>query len=249
MAKPASSYGQYCPLALAAELLCRRWTLLIVSRLLDGCETFNEIHAGVPRISPSLLSRRLGELVHAGLATREAIPGTKRYRYLPTAATRELDDTVMGLAAWGQRWARDMDVDDLDPAFLAWSMSQRLNPDAMPVGRTVVEFEFSGTPTEFRRFWLVSNDGHADMCLKHPGYETDLLVQADLRCFVEAWRGIRNLKTELRRGSISLTGPPRLKRALPDWLLLSALASYSRQAAGRERQLASHRRKNAGDHR
>ena len=43
-------YGQYCPLALAAELLCERWTLLIISRLVDGCSQFNEIHRGVPRL-------------------------------------------------------------------------------------------------------------------------------------------------------------------------------------------------------
>ncbi|MEM8982638.1 MAG: winged helix-turn-helix transcriptional regulator [Pseudomonadota bacterium] len=241
MPTPTSTYGQYCPLALAAELLCRRWTLLIVSRLLDGCETFNDIHAGVPRISPSLLSSRLSELEQAGLLTREAIPGSKRHRYLPTAATRELDDTVMGLAAWGQRWARDMELDDLDPAFLAWSMSQRLDPDAMPSGRTVVEFEFTGTPSEFRRFWLVTTDGQADMCLKHPGYDTDLLVQSDLRGFVEAWRGIRNLPAEIRRGSIKLTGPTKLKRALPRWLQLSALATYARQAPGNERQRSRRR--------
>ncbi|MEM6498547.1 MAG: winged helix-turn-helix transcriptional regulator, partial [Pseudomonadota bacterium] len=55
----SKSYGQYCPLALAAELLCERWTLLVVSRLIDGCVRFNEIHRGVPRISATLLSKRL----------------------------------------------------------------------------------------------------------------------------------------------------------------------------------------------
>ena len=49
----AHQYGQYCPLALAVELLCERWTLLVVSRLIDGCKQFNEIHRGVPRISPT----------------------------------------------------------------------------------------------------------------------------------------------------------------------------------------------------
>jgi DNA-binding HxlR family transcriptional regulator len=58
-------YGQYCPLALAVELLCERWTLLIVSRLIDGCTQFNAIHRGVPRISPSLLSQRLDQLARA----------------------------------------------------------------------------------------------------------------------------------------------------------------------------------------
>lgn len=233
----SSSYGQYCPLALAAELLCRRWTMLIISRLLDGCTTFNEIHQGVPRISPSLLSSRLSELEHAGLVKRRKIPNGNRHRYEPTEAALDLTDIVDRMAVWGQHWSRDMSTDDLDPAFLAWSMSLRMNSDAMPPGRTVVEFEFSGTPTEFRRFWLVNVDGKVDMCLKNPGYETNLHVRSDIRRFVEAWRGFRDLRVEIRSGKICLTGPRQLIASFPDWLLLSALAPYRRRVNGREHRL------------
>ena len=236
-AKKSSTYGQYCPLALAAELLCRRWTILIISRLIDGCRTFNEIHQGVPKISPSLLSSRLSELEHAGIVKRQKMRNENRYRYEPTEAALDMADLIDKMAVWGQHWSRDMEMDDLDPAFLAWSMSLRMNTDAMPRGRTVVEFEFSGTPTEFRRFWLVNTDGSVDMCLKDPGYETDLHVRSDMRCFVEAWRGFRDLREEIRSGKIRLTGPRSLTSAFPDWLLLSALAPYRRRSSGRERRL------------
>lgn len=231
------TYGQYCPLALAAELLCRRWTVLIISRLIDGCGTFNEIHQGVPKISPSLLSTRLSELEHAGLVERHKKRGEKRYRYEPTEAALDLAELIDQMAIWGQRWSRDMDMDDLDPAFLAWSMSLRMDTDAMPEGRTVVEFVFSGTPTEFRRFWLVNDDGNVDMCLKDPGYETNLHVSSDMRRFVEAWRGFRDLRQEIHAGTIRLSGPSHLVASFPDWLLLSALAPYRRRVAGRERRL------------
>lgn len=232
--RKSSTYGQYCPLALAAELLCRRWTILVISRLLDGCRTFNEIHQGIPKISPSLLSTRLSELEHAGLVKRRKIPNENRYRYEPTEAALDLADLIDRMAIWGQHWSRDMDMDDLDPAFLAWSMSLRMNTDAMPEGRTVVEFEFSGTPTEFRRFWLVNTDGKVDMCLKDPGYETDLHVRSDMRCFVEAWRGFRDLRQEIHAGRIRLAGPRQLIASFPDWLLMSALAPYRRRIKGRE---------------
>ncbi len=160
-----------------------------------------------------------------------------RYRYEPTDAALELTELIDLMAIWGQHWSRDMDMDDLDPAFLAWSMSLRMNTDAMPQGRTVVEFEFSGTPTEFRRFWLVNNDGEIDMCLKDPGYETDLHVRSDMRCFVEAWRGFRDLRQEIRSGKIRLAGPKQLVSSFPDWLLLSALAPYRRRVNGRESRL------------
>ncbi len=223
-----SEYGQYCPLALAAELLCRRWTVLVASRVLDGCRTFSEIQRGVPRISPTLLSTRLGELERAGVIKRVPVPGTRRVFYEPTPAGVELNEVIMGMAVWGQRWARDMVDDDLDPAFLAWSMSLRMNTQAMPAGRTVIEFEFSGCPHEYGRFWLVHEDTVVDMCLKHPGYDTDLLVKAEIRRFVEAWRGFRDLRKEIDAQRIVLQGSPSHVRAFPDWLLLSSLAPYTR---------------------
>lgn len=229
-------YGQYCPLALAAELLCERWTLLVVSRLLDGCRSFNEIHRGLPRISPSLLTKRLRELERAGLLARHRPTGEKHYRYEPTPAALELNPMVDGLASWGQRWGRDMVLDDLDPAFLAWSMSYRLDTDRMPRGRTVIGFEFSGAPAELSGFWLIHEDGDVQMCLKDPGYDPDLVVQSDLRRFVEAWRGIRRLRDEIADGRLQLFGPPELTRAFPSWLQLSGFAG-ERRLEGQEHGL------------
>lgn len=230
-------YGQYCPLALAVELLCRRWTILVVSRLIDGCTTFSEIQCGLPRISPAQLSTRLTELEEAGLVVREKRSAEKRYRYSLTEAGRDLDGIIMSLAVWGQHWARDMNMDDLDPGFLAWSMHMRIEGSLMPPGRTVMLFDFSGAPRDFSRFWLVNNDGKIDMCLKHPGFESDLLIEADLRIFVEAWRGLRNLRQEIKSSRIRITGPTALRRAFPDWLQLSALAPYQRKSAGKEQRL------------
>jgi len=233
-----STYGQYCPLALASELLCRRWTILVMSRLIDGCRSFNEIHRGVPRISPGLLSTRLRELEDAGLLRRHKPKGAKRHLYEPTEAGRDLEDIIDSMAVWGQAWSRDMETDDLDPAFLAWSMSTRISSEALPPGRTVIEFEFSGTPAELRRFWLVCDSGEVDMCLKHPGFDTDVSVRSDIRRFIESWRGFRDLRKEILAGNILVTGPRELVRAFPDWLLLSSLARYERRFPGRERDPA-----------
>ncbi len=239
MAGPNSSYGQYCPLALAVELLCRRWTLLIVSRLIDGCRSFNEIHRGVPKVSPSLLSQRLLELEDAGLVRRSKLRGSNRFVYEPTQACMDLEDIVMDLSIWGQHWARDMRLEDLDPGFLAWSMSLRMDTDKMPAQRTVVFFEFTGAPTDFRCFWLVAEDGNVDMCLKDPGYDVDVSVLADLRTFVECWRGFRDLRHEIGARRVRVRGPRQLCRAFPDWLKLSMLAPYERKASGREQKLSS----------
>lgn len=231
-------YGQYCPLALAAELLCERWTVLIISRVIDGCTSFNDIQRGVPRCSPSLLTQRLDALVRSGVLARSPARRGQKRRYQVTAAGRDLAPLIDQLAVWGQHWGRDMVNDDLDPAFLAWSMHTRLDTACMPAGRTVIEFQFDGAPADCRRFWLVNDIAGVDMCLKDPGFEVDLRVRADMRLFIEAWRGFRDLRAEIRRGRILVIGPARLVRQLPQWLKLSMLAPYPRKRAGRERGLA-----------
>jgi DNA-binding HxlR family transcriptional regulator len=234
-------YGQYCPLALAVELLCERWTLLVVSRLIDGCSHFNAIQRGVPRITPSMLSQRLRQLEHAGIVSKApAIRGIRAYTL--TEAGRELAPIIDNLAIWGQRWARDMKTDDLDPAFLAWSMHTRLDTTSMPPGRVVLAFEFTGAPRDCWRFWLVKEDGAVDMCLKDPGYEVHVRVRADLRLFVEAWRGFRDLRTEIQANRVQVTGARALAKKLPQWLRLSGLAPYPRQRPGHEMRLAQNAR-------
>lgn len=234
----SKGYGQHCPFSLAVELLCQRWTLLVVSRLLYGFSRFNDIHRGVPRMSPSLLSKRLSELERAGLVeTREAEGGRGR-EYQLTEAGRDLEPIVDSLAVWGQHWARDMVDDDLDPAFLVWSMHLRMDTEAMPPGRTVIEFEFTGAPPDCRCFWLINRDGEVEMCLKDPELDVDLVVKSDLRLFTEAWRGVRDLRSEIAAGRIELHGPRELREAFPSWLRLHVLAGHERRRPGRERRLA-----------
>jgi hypothetical protein len=102
----------------------------------------------------------------------------------------------------------------------------------------VLGFEFSGAPRDCRRFWLVHEDGVVDMCLKDPGYEIDVRVRSDLRRFIEAWRGIRDLRAEIRAGHVEVIAAPSLARRFPQWLKKSALAIYPRRRPGRETSLA-----------
>jgi len=183
-----------------------------------------------------MLTKRLRELQRAGLVkSTPSHRGTPR-TYVVTEAGQELAPLIDSLAIWGQHWARDMCLDDLDPGFLAWSMHMSLDTARMPAGRTVLGFEFSNAPRDCRRFWLVNEDGDVDMCLKDPGYEVDVRVRADLRRFIEAWRGIRDLRAEIRAGRIVVMGAPSLTRRFPEWLKGSQLSIYPRKRQGRERQ-------------
>src|SRR5258706_16151114 len=68
------TYKQFCPVAMAAEVLCTRWTVLVVRELVAGSPRFNHLRRGLPRMSPALLSKRLKDLEQAGIVRRVASP-------------------------------------------------------------------------------------------------------------------------------------------------------------------------------
>ena len=84
-------YSQFCPVSMAAEIVCSRWTLLVLRELVMGSTRFNELRRGPPSMSPALLSKRLKDLEAAGIVTRAAAqrePSILEYRL--TEAGREL---------------------------------------------------------------------------------------------------------------------------------------------------------------
>lgn len=219
-------YGQFCPVALASEVLAERWTLLVVRELLSGAQRFNDIRRGVPRLSATLLKQRLMTLEDAGIVERKT--SARGPEYFLTEAGKSLRSVVTSIGEWGQRWARDIRPEDLDPGWLVWAMHRRLNTAAMPPGRTVIEIEFVDAPAKQRRFWLVHTNGKVDVCLKDPGYDTTVRVSTRVRTMAEVWRGIRSAKDEMRAGHIHLDGASACCRAFPQWLLLSAYAATKR---------------------
>jgi DNA-binding HxlR family transcriptional regulator len=222
-------FGQFCPIALASEVLTQRWTLLILRELTVGSTRFNEIRRGVPRMSASLLKSRLDALERAGIVAMRKVKDSDVFDYCLTDAGKELKPVLMGIGEWGQRWARDIGPDDLDPGWLVWNMHRRMDTAAMPGGRTVIQIEFTDAPRQNRHFWLVHEDGHVEVCLKRPGFGVDLSVRTTVRVMAEVWRGIRLLRREIAAGSVSLEGPPKLRRAFPSWLLLSIYAPIRRR--------------------
>src|SRR4029453_12726871 len=100
----AGSYQQFCPVAMAAEILCTRWTIIVLREMFAGSTRFNELRRGVPRMSPALLSQRLKDLESAGIishAASAADPGARQHQL--TAAGLELEPIVQAFGVWGQR--------------------------------------------------------------------------------------------------------------------------------------------------
>jgi len=212
-----TSYGQFCPIAKASEILSERWTILILRELGAGSESFNDLRRGMPLISPSLLSARLKSLEHAKVIARtETGQGV---RYTLTEAGRELKPIILQMGVWGHRWARSkLAPEDLDPSMLMWDIHRTMKAGYFPSGRTVLHFEFSDFDAKFRRWWLVVQNGEVDVCMKDPGHAVDLKIVSDVRTLTGVWMGDVGLGQALRDRRIRLTGDERLRRDISTWL-------------------------------
>jgi DNA-binding HxlR family transcriptional regulator len=225
-------YGQFCPVAKAAEIFAERWTPLVLRELVCGSRHFSDLHRGVPLMSRTLLAQRLRQLEDAGIVRSAAKAKGRGREYLLTPAGEELRPLIDGMGEWGQRWARSqMNPNDLDPRLLMWDMHRRVNVERLPAHRVVVLFDFRGVPQAWRAvrtFWLILQRPNVDLCLKDPGFGVDLLVDADLAALTKVWMGDVRLVDAMRSRLVRLEGPYVLVRAFPGWLALSEFAGVER---------------------
>jgi len=219
------SYGQFCPVAQAAEVLTERWTLLVLRELLMGSTRFNELQRGVPRMSSSLLSKRLREMERSGLITREPLQGERGNAYNLTPAGEALGPLVVALGTWSREWLkREISLEEADPALLMWDVQRSLRLDRLPEERVVTFFRYRDAEEGKRAWWLVAEQGNADLCLTDPGFPIDLQVDAEAQAMAEVWVGKLELGAAMRSRRVRVTGPDHLVRGLSDWLGFSTFA-------------------------
>jgi DNA-binding HxlR family transcriptional regulator len=230
-----AGYGQFCPVAMAAEIVCSRWTALVVRELLAGTTRFNDLRRGVPLMSPSLLSKRLKELEEAGVIVTVPTgqPGVVEYRL--TEAGEDLRPVVMALGIWGQRWVeRSLSLKNLDPSLLMWDMRRCLDPTPLPKQRCTIHFLFPEVQSSKRAWWLVVNPGgggKVDLCLTDPGFEVDLYVKSGLRSMTAIWMGFATVAKEVEAGHVELIGSAEVARSMQQWLGLSVFAKERSRVA------------------
>ena len=227
------SYGQFCPIAMASEILCSRWTMLVLREMICGSSRFNDLRRGVPRMSPTLLSKRLKELEQAGvIAEHRAAPGSPA-EYVLTDAGKDLRDVIMSLGLWGTRWVQtSVSLKNLDPSLLMWDMRRNIATDALPERRSVVQFLYPELGAGRKSWWLVIEGGDVVLCADDPGHDVDLYVAGPLRAMTSVWMGVSTLADEIEAGTIKLTGDRALMRSMPRWLGLSPFAPEQKRLAG-----------------
>jgi DNA-binding HxlR family transcriptional regulator len=229
-----ASYGQFCPVAMAAEIVCSRWTALVVRELLCGTTRFNDLRRGVPLMSPTLLSKRLKELEDAGVVATVPTgqPGIVEYRL--TEAGEDLRPVVMALGIWGQRWVeKSLSLKNLDPSLLMWDMRRSLDPTPLPQRRCTVNFLFPDVASSKRSWWLVVDvsGGQVDLCATNPGFDVDLYVKSPLRSMTAIWMGFTTVAKEVEAGNVELIGDADVTRSMQRWLGLSPFAKERSRVA------------------
>lgn len=223
------SYGQFCSIARALDLLGERWTLLIVRELLCGSRRFGEVRRGIPRISRTMLAARFRELIDAGVIAREASLRGPTYRL--TESGLELAATVRELGTWGQRWLpRDLRADELDTNVLVWDMRRRVNLEALPDVPVLIRLEISESNRRPAVRYLLLRKTEVSLCSSNPGFPETLQLRAPLRALTGWWRGDFSL-ADARSAGLLIQGPRDWVRAFPRWFERYLFAEVSARSA------------------
>jgi DNA-binding HxlR family transcriptional regulator len=229
-----ASYNQFCPVAMASEILCTRWTMVLLREMIAGSTRFNDLRRGVPRMSPALLSQRLKELEAAGVVERKRVRGgSELYEYHLTKSGEELGPLIEAFGVWGQRWIESApSLDNLDVGLLMWDMRRNFDPSPLPKRKSVIQIRYPELPAAKRAYWLiVSPETGVELCSIDPGFDVDLYVSSDLKTMTAIWMGLETVRKAVADKRLMLTGDKTLAASMQTWLGLSPFA--------KERKLAS----------
>ena len=143
----ARSYGQYCGITTAVELVTERWALLIVRDLLVGPRRYTDLKQGLPKIPTNILSARLKELQDGGVIRRVPLARCGLV-YELTEYGRDLEPIVLALGRWGFRSMGDPKEDEI---VTADSLTMALRTAFRPEGATAsLDFQIQVGAVELR---------------------------------------------------------------------------------------------------
>jgi DNA-binding HxlR family transcriptional regulator len=211
-----NSYGQYCPISRALDVLGERWSLLIIRDMLVGATRFNDLARGLPGLSRSLLSKRLQQFEEEGLVDKVGS------EYHLTQAGRDLEPVVFGIGEWGAKWSfEDPMAAELDSELLVWWIHTRLNTNDLPGRRQVFHFRFSDDP---KLFWIVVENGVPSVCIDDPGYEVHMTLSTDVATLYKVWEARIGLRDAIRSGDLEVIGQRAYTSRLGEILQFSPVA-------------------------
>ena len=219
-------YGLFCPLAMAAEVLEKRWTILILGEMWCGASRFNDLRRSVPGISPTLLAKRLRELEQNGLVERVEDPSKGTIDYIRTPKAIELEPALQMLSDWAYRHVeKDVALKDLNADYLLWNIYQYVDTSVFQNRRVVIRFHLTDVPEERATNWFIARpNGSKEICMIDPKYDVDLYIEAQSTALASVFMGYSTLEQELSAETIFVTGEAYLIRRIDDWFVKSCYA-------------------------
>jgi DNA-binding HxlR family transcriptional regulator len=203
-------YGQFCPVAKTAEIFGDRWSPLIVRELCYGPRSYGDFLAAIPLISRTMLSQRLKELAIADVIQADAKQRGRGYSYALTPAGEAFRPIIGMMGEWGLKWGQGLiGPDDLDSKLLIGGVRQHIDRADVPAQEFVLHFDFRGIPKGSRNprhWWLLIRQEEIEVCLRDPGQDLDVLVEADLAAFTKVWTGYSPVEEALERGLVAFRG-------------------------------------------
>lgn len=224
-----NTYGLFCPLAMACEIIEPRWTLLILAEMRSGATHFNEIRRGVPGISPTLLSKRLKVMEEQGLIERLEDDGKGTVDYVRTPMAIELDPAILMLGKWAHRNIEaEVTLANVDPESLMWNLRTKINASQLPKRRVVVRIHLTDLTKGLTVYWFMARPGvPVDLCFKDPIFDVDLFIEAGTKSLASVLMGYSTFETEIANDRIFLSGELRLIKTIDRWLEKSQFAAAS----------------------
>ena len=108
LTQPDQIRNMLCPIARTAQVICGKWTILIIRDLASGVKRFNQLERSLHGISPKTLSERLRTLEEEGVVIRQTFAEVPpRVEYSLTEKGRDLVSVIESMRTYGSRWLCD----------------------------------------------------------------------------------------------------------------------------------------------
>ncbi|MDQ4128738.1 MAG: helix-turn-helix transcriptional regulator [Actinomycetota bacterium] len=197
------SYGQYCTVARALDVIGERWTLLLVREFLTGPKRFKDLLAGLPGIGTNLLTERLKALEEEGIVRRAVLPppaGSKVYEL--TDLGRSLEPVIVELSRWGSGFlGAPRGGEDLRPAWAAVALRSVFDAEASLAPKETYEFRIDGEV-----FHLRIEGGEVE-ARQGPATDPDLVIVGATEAILAVAAGRMKPEEAVEVGAIQAGGP------------------------------------------
>ncbi|MCU1450360.1 MAG: putative transcriptional regulator [Acidimicrobiales bacterium] len=180
------SYGQYCALARAFDVIGERWTPLLLRELAMGPRRYADLQEGLPGVGTSLLAQRLKELEAEGLVQKRFLsPPAARWVYDLTAEGRELAEAMIPLARWGvKRLGVRREGETFSLSWLLLFLRETTDKELTRGAHDVYEFHVDDWV-----FHVIVDDGRIDAQAGPAPQSPDLKVTTDFETFAAVGSG------------------------------------------------------------